>query len=101
MLRLLVIVALAAFGIAFAASGNADAEVGTVYWHDHVDGINSWRHGLFGALVVEPRGTDMHITYRAGLRHPLDIAASGVAILAGSPPLPGEREAIKIARQRS
>jgi DNA-binding IclR family transcriptional regulator len=52
------------------------------------------------ALVVEPRGTDMHITYRAGLRHPLDIAASGVAILAGSPPLPGEREAVKIARRR-
>jgi FtsP/CotA-like multicopper oxidase with cupredoxin domain len=35
----------------------ADVELGTVYWHDHVDGLNSWRHGLFGALVVEPRGS--------------------------------------------
>ena len=52
------------------------------------------------ALVVEPRATDMHITYRAGLRHPLDVAASGIAILAGSPPLPGEREAVTVARER-
>jgi DNA-binding IclR family transcriptional regulator len=52
------------------------------------------------ALVVEPRGTDMHITYRAGIRHPIDIAASGIAILAGSPPLPGEREAVVEARRR-
>ena len=52
------------------------------------------------ALVVEPRGTDMHITYRVGLRHPIDVAASGIAILAGSAPMEGEREAVKIARQR-
>jgi DNA-binding IclR family transcriptional regulator len=52
------------------------------------------------ALVVEPRDTDMHITYRAGLRHPLDIAASGIAILAGSPPRDGERDAVIEARAR-
>src|ERR671916_3517343 len=52
------------------------------------------------ALVVEPRQTDMHITYRTGLRQPIDIAASGIAILAGSPPLPGEREAVVEARER-
>ena len=52
------------------------------------------------ALVVEPRGTDMHITYRAGLRHPIDVAASGIAILAGSPALPGERAAVIEARDR-
>ncbi len=51
-------------------------------------------------LVIEPRATDMHITYRAGLRHPLGIAASGIAILAGSPPLPGERDAVVEARAR-
>jgi DNA-binding IclR family transcriptional regulator len=51
------------------------------------------------ALVVEPRGTDMHITYRVGLRHPIDIAASGIAILAGSQPLPGERESVVEARR--
>jgi FtsP/CotA-like multicopper oxidase with cupredoxin domain len=33
-----------------------DVELGMVYWHDHVDGINSWAHGLFGGLVVEPAG---------------------------------------------
>jgi manganese oxidase len=32
----------------------ADVELGVVYWHDHVDGINGWRHGLFGSLIVEP-----------------------------------------------
>jgi DNA-binding IclR family transcriptional regulator len=52
------------------------------------------------ALVVEPRGTDMHITYRVGLRHPIDVAASGIAILAGGPPLPGERDAVREARER-
>jgi DNA-binding IclR family transcriptional regulator len=51
-------------------------------------------------LVIEPRATDMHITYRAGLRHPLDVAASGIAILAGSAPLPGERDAVILARSR-
>lgn len=35
----------------------ADVELGMVYWHDHVDGLNSWRHGLFGGLVVEPAGS--------------------------------------------
>ena len=35
----------------------ADVELGTVYWHDHVDGLHSWRHGLFGTLVVEPAGS--------------------------------------------
>lgn len=34
-----------------------DVEVGMVYWHDHVDGLNSWRRGLFGGLVVEPAGS--------------------------------------------
>ncbi|MEA3189726.1 MAG: hypothetical protein QOD77_308 [Thermoplasmata archaeon] len=35
----------------------ADVELGIVYWHDHVDGLNSWRHGLYGSLVVEPAGS--------------------------------------------
>lgn len=41
----------------------ADVELGTVYWHDHVDGLNSWRHGLFGALIVEPRGSEWRDPY--------------------------------------
>lgn len=52
------------------------------------------------AAVVEPRNTDMHIAYRTGLRHRLDQAASGIALLAGLPPREGEREPIRIARAR-
>ena len=51
-------------------------------------------------LVVEPRGSGMHLTYRPGMRHTLDVAASGIAMLAGGPPLPGERDAVVLARQR-
>jgi DNA-binding IclR family transcriptional regulator len=50
--------------------------------------------------VVEPRNSDMHIAYRPGLRHALDRAASGIAILAGLPARPGERAAITEARER-
>jgi DNA-binding IclR family transcriptional regulator len=52
------------------------------------------------AAVVEPRNTDMHIAYRSGLRHRLDQAASGIALLAGLPPRDGEREPIRLARAR-
>jgi len=52
------------------------------------------------AAVLEPRNTEMHIAYRTGLRHDLDQAASGIAILAALPPAPGEREAIVEARHR-
>jgi len=40
-----------------------DAQFSTAYFHDHVDAINSWSHGLFGAIVAEPPGstyTDPH-----------------------------------------
>jgi hypothetical protein len=37
-----------------------DVQFGTAYFHDHVNAIASWRHGLFGALVSEPPGS----TYR-------------------------------------
>ena len=40
-----------------------DAQFGTSYFHDHVDAIHGWRHGLFGALIAEPPGstyTDPH-----------------------------------------
>lgn len=49
--------------------------------------------------VVEPRHTTMHIAYRAGLRHRVDVAASGLAILAGAPHQRGERKAVTIARR--
>jgi len=50
--------------------------------------------------VLEPRSSDMHIAYRTGLRHRLDQAASGVAILAAQPSQPAERDAVKQARER-
>ncbi len=31
-----------------------DAQFGTSYFHDHVNALSTWRHGLFGALVAEP-----------------------------------------------
>lgn len=37
-----------------------DVQFGTAYFHDHVDALTSWRHGLFGALIAEPPGS----TYR-------------------------------------
>jgi DNA-binding IclR family transcriptional regulator len=52
------------------------------------------------AAVVEPTSTVMHIAYRPGLRHPLDRAAPGLAILAGGPVLPGERADVSLGRER-
>ncbi|WP_214409748.1 IclR family transcriptional regulator [Sphaerisporangium fuscum] len=48
--------------------------------------------------VAEPRGSSIHVAYRAGNRHPSDRGASGIAILAGRPPRQGERAEITRAR---
>ncbi|MGH9275587.1 MAG: multicopper oxidase domain-containing protein, partial [Acidimicrobiales bacterium] len=37
-----------------------DAQVGTSYFHDHVNGVQTWQHGLVGALIVEPPGSTYH-----------------------------------------
>ncbi|MGZ4168362.1 MAG: IclR family transcriptional regulator domain-containing protein, partial [Solirubrobacteraceae bacterium] len=61
------------------------------------------RDGEDAAVVLDvrsPRHADMHISYRAGLRHPVAIAASGIAILAGGPPRPSERPEVTVARER-
>ncbi|MGH3329197.1 MAG: IclR family transcriptional regulator [Streptomycetales bacterium] len=50
--------------------------------------------------VVEPQQSDVHVAYRVGSRHPLAVAAGGLAILAGRPPLPGEPEEVAEARRR-
>ncbi len=50
--------------------------------------------------VLEPRSSDVHIAYRTGLRHRLDQAASGIAILAAQPFRTDEREAVTQARAR-
>jgi DNA-binding IclR family transcriptional regulator len=61
------------------------------------------RDGEDAAVVVDvrsPRDADMHISYRPGLRHPVSIAASGIAILAGGPPRAHERAEVIESRRR-
>ncbi len=48
--------------------------------------------------VIEPRRTRLHVAYRVGSRHPADLGADGLAILAGRPRSEGERAAITAAR---
>jgi len=48
--------------------------------------------------VAEPRGLSIHVAYRSGVRHPVDRGASGIGILIGRPPVPGERADIARAR---
>ena len=31
-----------------------------IFWHDHVDGIHGWGHGLVGQLIIEPKGSTYH-----------------------------------------
>jgi len=52
------------------------------------------------AAAVEPAGATLHVAYRVGLRHPADRGAAGLAILAGRPPVPGERPEVAAARER-
>jgi hypothetical protein len=37
-----------------------DVQFGSAYFHDHVNAVASWRHGLFGALIAEPPGATYH-----------------------------------------
>jgi len=32
-----------------------DTLLDNVFWHDHVDGIHGWGHGLVGQLIIEPK----------------------------------------------
>ncbi len=38
----------------------ADADVGTVFWHDHALGGTTWPHGAVGAVIIEPIGATYH-----------------------------------------
>jgi DNA-binding IclR family transcriptional regulator len=49
--------------------------------------------------VVEPMRTDLRLSFRLGSRHLLHQGAEGMAILAGNPPVPGEREEVTEARR--
>jgi len=37
-----------------------DADVGTVFWHDHAFGATTWPHGGFGTFIAEPVGSTYH-----------------------------------------
>jgi DNA-binding IclR family transcriptional regulator len=49
--------------------------------------------------VAEPRGSSIHVAYRAGNRHPVCHGAPGIAILAGRPPRADERPVVREARR--
>jgi DNA-binding IclR family transcriptional regulator len=49
---------------------------------------------------AEPLRADTVVGYRPGTRHPLDVGAPGLALLAGGPPLAGERADVAEARRR-
>jgi DNA-binding IclR family transcriptional regulator len=51
-------------------------------------------------LTQEPPQSALHLAMREGSRHPLDLAADGVAILAGRPGLPGESKDVAKARRQ-
>ncbi len=37
-----------------------DADVGTVFWHDHAFGGTTWPHGAVGTMIAEPFGSTWH-----------------------------------------
>lgn len=49
--------------------------------------------------VIEPSHTDLHLSFRLGSRHLLQQGAEGMAILAGNPPVRGERPEVTRARR--
>ena len=36
-----------------------DVQLDNIFFHDHVDGIHDWGHGLVGQLIVEPQGSTL------------------------------------------
>ncbi|MBI3241383.1 MAG: IPT/TIG domain-containing protein [Chloroflexi bacterium] len=37
-----------------------DVELDNIFFHDHVNGIHGWSHGMVGQLVIEPFGSTYH-----------------------------------------
>jgi FtsP/CotA-like multicopper oxidase with cupredoxin domain len=37
-----------------------DVELDNIFFHDHVNGIFGWSHGMVGQLIVEPKGSTYH-----------------------------------------
>ncbi|UDY23672.1 IclR family transcriptional regulator [Nocardioides sp. Kera G14] len=53
-----------------------------------------------GLSVVSPARSQYHLAFQTGGRHPLGVAAGGVALLAGMPPRPGESARVAEAREQ-
>jgi DNA-binding IclR family transcriptional regulator len=51
-------------------------------------------------LTEEPTRSMFHLALRQGARHPLDVGADGVAILAGRPAAQSDGSEVKLARRR-
>ncbi|WIY01111.1 helix-turn-helix domain-containing protein [Amycolatopsis mongoliensis] len=51
-------------------------------------------------LTEEPTRSLFHLALRQGARHPLDVGADGLAILAGRPADEGDSAEVKLARSR-
>jgi len=56
-------------------------------------------HEVITIESVEPRTTAAHVAYRPGSRHAIDRGAPGLAMLAGGPPMTGERDDVARARE--
>lgn len=52
------------------------------------------------AMVMPPREPRLHLTYRAGMRHPLTRGAPGHVLLSAMPPQPSEPAAVARARRQ-
>ena len=37
-----------------------DVALDNIFFHDHVDGIHNWGHGLVGQFIIEPKGSTYH-----------------------------------------
>ncbi|WP_245155185.1 helix-turn-helix domain-containing protein [Nocardioides sp. 1609] len=51
-------------------------------------------------MVVEPRSASMHVAFRPGQLDLVDRGSAGLAILAAQPAVLGERDEIRVARER-
>jgi manganese oxidase len=63
----------------------ADTQLDNIFWHDHVDGIHGWGHGLVGQLIVEPAGSK----YYAPNNHTTELASGTIADIVVDKSAPG------------
>ncbi len=68
-----------------------DVLLDNIFWHDHVDGIHNWGHGLVGQLIIEPKGSTYHDPktgargrLRHDRRHPHHEPAASSGVVNGS-----------------